>query len=46
MQRHYSLHVQMEKEQDHSDTEELEHYHVQLQEYSHLSDIFGVHHAV
>ena len=46
MQRHYSLYVQTEKEQDRSHTEELEHYHMQLQEYSHPSDIFGIHHAV
>ena len=45
MQRHYSLYVQKEKEQDHFHTEEFEHYRVRLQEYSHPSDIFGIHHA-
>ena len=35
-----------EKEQDHSHTKEPEQYHVQLQECSHPSNIFGIHHAV
>jgi len=42
----YSLYVQKEKEQDHSHAEELEHYHVKLQEYPHPSDIFGIHRGV
>jgi len=47
MQKHYSLYVQKEKEEDHSHTEELEHYHVQLQEYPHLSDIIpGLHETI
>ena len=45
-QRHYSLYVQKEKEQDYSHTEGLKHYHVQLQEYPHPSDISGIHHGV
>jgi hypothetical protein len=46
MQKHYSLYVQKEKEENHSHTEELKHYHMQLQEYPHPSDIFGIHHGV
>ena len=46
MKKHYSLYVQKKKEQDHSHTKEPEQYHVQLQEYSHPSNIFGIHHAV
>ena len=34
MQKHWSLHVQMGKKQDHSHLKEFEHYHVQPQEYS------------
>ena len=35
----------MEKGYDNPHTEEFEHYHMQLPEYSHPSDIFGIHHV-
>ena len=38
MQRHYNLYAQMEKQQDQSHAEELEHYHMQLPERSHPLD--------
>jgi hypothetical protein len=44
--RHCNLYVQMEKGYDNLHTEEFEHYQMQLPDYSHPSDIFGIHTAV